>query len=165
MGLDEKHSARYAEMLAPHVPEPVLAGGYVSAAGSAKAQAFQGSTMRAGGAGAIAKVVTSSIGAKLDHDNRDTARAVGFPPGAWLAVSAGRIYAFTSVKGQVGEPIGSWPRATTTVTMKRKAATTGVHLDLGSDDGPGGSVDLEARNWGAGSGALLRHLADPTLGA
>ena len=44
MGLDEKHGEQYVEMLRPHVPEPVLAGGYVSAAGSAKAQAFHPTT-------------------------------------------------------------------------------------------------------------------------
>jgi len=151
MALADRHAARFQTLVQDHVPERVLAAGYVSAAGSAKASAFGGST---------SGLIGQAIGSRGDRDARAAAAHAGFPPNTWMGVSTNRVYAFASERGTVGELIGAWDRGDLTVTKSEKMATTRLTLRFGT---AGPTVALEARKWGAGNHRLLRYLLDPTL--
>jgi hypothetical protein len=149
MALANRHAARFRALVQDHVPEQVLAAGYVSVAGTAKASAFGGPTSGLAGL---------AIGSRLGQHARDAAASAGFPPSSWLSVTATRVYAFAAELGQVGEFIGAWDRSAVTVTKSEKLATTRLSLRFGGNT----SVELEARKWGAGNHQLLRYLLDPT---
>jgi hypothetical protein len=149
VALADRHAAPFRALVQDHVPEQVLAAGYVSAAGAAKASAFGGP------ASGLARL---AIGSRLGQHAGDAAASAGFPPSSWLGVTATRVYAFAAERGQVGELIGVWDRSAVTVTKSEKLATTRLSLRFGG----GTSVELEARKWGAGNHQLLRYLLDPT---
>lgn len=150
MALADRHATRYQALVQEHVPERVLAAGYVSAAGSAKASAFGGST---------SGLIANAIGARVERDARDAAADAGFTTTAWLGVTATRVYAFAAERGAVSELIGAWDRRAITATKSERMATTRLSLRFGA----GPCVNLEARKWGAGNHHLLRYLLDPTL--
>lgn len=148
MALADRHADRYRNLTQEHIPEQVLAAGYVSTAGAATASAF---------GGPMSGLLGSAIGDRFGRDARDRAARAGFPPSSWLAVTATRVYAFAADRGEVGALIGVWDRAAVTVTKAERLATTRLALQFGTD----AHVELEARRWGAGNHRLLRLLLDP----
>jgi hypothetical protein len=149
VALADRHAARFRALVQDHVPEEVLAAGYVSAAGAAKASAFGGPTTG---------LIGSALGSRIGRDAHDAAAHTGFPPSSWLGVTATRVYAFAAERGAVGELIGVWDRGAMTVTKSERLATSRLRLRFGASSG----VELEARRWGAGNHELLRYLLDPT---
>ncbi|HSO96421.1 MAG TPA: hypothetical protein VLV81_10305 [Acidimicrobiia bacterium] len=149
MALADRHAARYRDLAQEHIPEVVLAAGYVSTAGTAKASAF---------GGPMSGVLGSAIGERIGRQTQEEAARAGFPPSAWLAVTTSRVYAFAAERGEVGALIGVWDRDAVTGTKAERLATTRLSLRFGTD----ARVQLEARRWGAGNHQLLRLLLDPT---
>src|SRR5260370_33714657 len=74
MALADRHAARFQALVQERVPERVLAAGYVSAAGAAKASAVRGATTG---------LIGQAIGARVERDARNAAAAAGFPPTTW----------------------------------------------------------------------------------
>ena len=151
MALPDRHAARFQALVQNHVPERVLAAGYVAAAGSAKASAFGGPTTG---------LIGQAIGARGERHARDAAADAGFPPATWLGVTPTRVYAFAAERGAVSQLVGAWDRRDLVVTKSEKMATTRLSLRFGT---AGPCVHLEARKWGAGNHRLLRYLLDPSL--
>ena len=149
MALADRHAARFRALVQDHVPEQVLAAGYVSAAGAAPGTAFGGPTTG---------LIGFARGSRLGRHGHDAAANAGFPPSSWLGVTATRVYAFAAERGAVGELIGVWDRTATEVTKSEKLATTRLWLRFGASS----AVELEARRWGAGNRELLRYLLNPT---
>ena len=150
MALADRRATRCRVLVQDHVPERVLAAGYVSAAGAANGSTFGGATTR------LIGLVT---GSRDGHHAPDAATNAGFAPSSWVGVTATRVYAFAAARGEVGELIGVWDRSAVTVTTSPRLVTTRLSLRFA---GAGAGVDLEARRWGAGSRPLLRYLLDPT---
>lgn len=150
MSRADRNAARFLALVQAHVPERVVAAGYLCAPGSATASAFGGS--RTG-------LLGPAIGDRVERQAREAAAADGFPANSWLGVTATRVYAFVADRGTVGEIIGVWDRHDTTVTKSEKLATTRLALRFGAS---GPTVELEARKWGAGNHQLLRYLLDPS---
>ena len=150
MALPDRHAARFRALVQDHVPDQVLAAGYLSAAGAAKSSAF---------GGPAAGLIGLATGSRVGHHARDAAANAGFPPNSWIGVTATRVYAFAAERGEVGELIAAWDRSAMTVTKSERLATIRLSLRFG---GAGTGVDLEARRRGTGNRRLLRYLLDPT---
>src|SRR5260370_19137552 len=151
MALADRHAARFQALVQERVPERVLAAGYVSAAGAAKASAFRGSTTG---------LIGQAIGARVERDARNAAGDAGFPPTTWLGVTPTRVYAFAADGAAVRDLVGAWDRHDVVVTKSEKVATTRLSLRFGAE---GPCVRVEARKWGAGNHRLLQYLLYPAL--
>ncbi len=150
MAFADRHAARIRALVQDHVPEQVLAAGYVSAADAAKASVFGGPPTG---------LIGLATGSRVAQHVHDAAANAGFAPSSWIGVTATRVYAFAAERGEVGELIGAWDRSALTVTKSQRLVTTRLSVRFA---GAGTGVGLEARKWGAGNRPLLRYLLDPT---
>ncbi len=149
MVLRVKHAARHRELVQAHVPERVLAAGFVSTPG-------------ADSDGEAADPQTRPIDAAAEargHVSGDGALDPSFPPQVWLAVTDTRIYAFAAGRGQVGRLVGAWDRQGTTV--RKAPRLTGTRLSL-SFGGSGAPTAVQTRRWTAGNHQLVTLLLDPS---
>jgi hypothetical protein len=128
-----------------HVPERVLAAGFVSAP---RAATWWARTSR---------LVEPTAGATRDRD--DGSVAPGFPSPLWLAVTGTRVYAFVARPGAVGALVGAWDRRDLSVSKAPRLVSTRLSLSFG---GSGPPTAVVARRWKPGNHLLVTLLVDPS---
>lgn len=150
MVLRVTRATRHQELVQAHVPERVLAAGFVSTPGTRRGGTWWGPT---------AGLIDPTAGEPRGRVAGDGATEPVFPPCVWLAVTRARVYAFAAGGGDVGALVGAWDRQGTSVRKTPRLTRTRLYLSFG---GSGAPTAVEARRWTAGNHQLVALLLNPS---